>query len=79
MTSSSWKIARVISLFKKSPLYETFNHIPISLASLAYKAMDVIVREPLYDHFVRNILSGSNLFGFLKRSPTVVELLGLND
>ena len=53
---SEWKIAIVISIFKKGNSADPGNYRPVSLTCTAVKAMEAIISQAMVSHLVKNNL-----------------------
>lgn len=70
-----WKTTVITPLLQKLPFNEVFTHRPISIISSICKVMEIIIRDPLYKHYVRNNLFSPKEFSSLKRKSIVSHLL----
>lgn len=72
---TSWKIANVISIFKKGDSSLPSNYRPISLISCVGKVMERVVYKNVYNHLHSNKLIYEYQSGFLPKCSTVHQLL----
>jgi hypothetical protein len=71
---SQWKESSIVPIFKKGSRYASLNYRPISLTSVACKALERDVADQLYDYFDQNGLLSKDQFGF-RRGYTVDDQL----
>jgi hypothetical protein len=75
---SAWKIAHVISIFKKRDSSLPSNYRPISLISCVGKVMERIVYKHVYNHLHSNkLIYEYQKSGFLPKHSTVHQLIEL--
>ena len=72
---SYWKTAIVSPLLKKKPSSSIINYRPISLTSSICKVFELILKNALTTHFVKNSLLNPDQYGFQKRKSTLLQLL----
>lgn len=71
----TWKIARVMPLFKKDDKSIPSNYRPISLLSCIGKVMERAVYKYVYNYIFEHSLLCSHQSGFLRGHSTVFQLL----
>ncbi len=71
---SSWKLANVAPIFKKSDPSNPQNYRPISLLSCIGKLMERCIHKALYNYVVENSILTSFQSGFVKGDSTVNQL-----
>jgi hypothetical protein len=74
---SSWTIAHVIAIIKKSDASSLSNYRPISLIGCIGKIMERVVYKNVYDYLVRNKLIYEYQSGFPPKHSTIHQLLEL--
>ena len=72
---NSFKIAKVIPIFKKDDPSQTSNYRPISLLPCFSKILEKIVYKRLYSFLIRHKLLIPNQFGFRKGFSTDLALV----
>ena len=70
-----WRMAMVRPVFKKESRDRAAHYRPITLTCVAYKIMESIVRNAIYNHLVVNSLLCPAQHGFKARRSTVSSLL----
>ena len=76
---NSFKIAKVIAIFKKDDPSQISNYRPISLLPCISKILEKIVYKRLYSFLIRHKLLIPNQFGFRKGFSTDLALVNLFD
>ena len=72
---STWKIARVLPIFKKGDKNDPSNYRPISLLSTVGKVFERVIHKYLHNFLVSNDLLYKYQCGFLPNNSTVYQLL----
>ncbi len=72
---SIWKLANVVSLYKKELQYVKENYRPISLLPCMSKVMERLVFNSMYEYAVRNNLLTRRNSGFKKNDSTINQLI----
>ena len=72
---SEWKVAKVITLFKKGRRSLLDNYRPISILPVASKQMERILYDQMYAYFVEQNLFSKHQFGFRPYHSTTTTLL----
>lgn len=71
---SSWKLANVCPIYKKSDPSKTCNYRPISLLCCLGKVMERCIHKYLYNHVISNKLLTPFQSGFIKGDSTINQL-----
>ena len=72
-----WKLAHVMSIFKKGDRSLVSNYIPISLISWFGKSFETVIFKHVYNHLITNSLIYQYQSGFLPGHSTVHHLIEL--
>ena len=70
-----WKSANVTAIHKNGDRKKAENYRPISLTSVAGKAMEKIIRDKLVNHMERNNLFNKSQHGFVSGRSCTTQLL----
>ena len=70
-----WKSANVTAIHKNGDRKKAENYRPISLTSVAGKAMEKIIRDKLVNHMERNNLFNKSQHGFVSSRSCTTQLL----
>ena len=76
---SSWKVANVVPIFKKSDPQKVENYRPISLLSLISKVFEKCVYKQIHNFIVTNNIITPHQSGFTIGDSTVNQLLYLSN
>ena len=76
---SSWKCAKVTSLFKQGDRTDKDNYRPISILPTVSKVIERAVHSQLYDYLSLNNLLAVNQFGFRRGRSTSLALTQFTD
>ena len=76
---SSWKCAKVTSLFKQGDRTDKDNYRPISILPAVRKVIERAVHSQLYDYLSLNNLLAVNQFGFRRGRSTSLALTQFTD
>ena len=71
----NWKSANVTAIHKNGDRKKAENYRPISLTSVAGKAMEKIIRDKLVNHMERNNLFNKSQHGFVSGRSCTTQLL----
>ena len=70
-----WKLANVVSIFKKGDRTQSQNYQPISLTSILCRLMESILRDAIVEHLKVNNLIKSSQHGFMPHRSCLTNLL----
>ena len=75
----SWKLSKLLPLYKKGDKLERKNYRPVSILSPISKVLEKIVYEQIYSYFTRNALFHPNFHGYRSNRSTQTALLQMYD
>ena len=75
----SWKLARVVPLYKADESMDLTNYCPISILPTLSKIFEHIVHQQLYSYLAVNKLIYTHQYGFRKRYSTENAVAQINN
>jgi hypothetical protein len=76
---TSWKLGKVIPIFKKGSRRLPTNFRPVSLTSVVCKIMEACIRDEILQHLNENKLFTQFQYGFIQGKSTISQLLHTTD
>lgn len=76
---TDWKEAKVTPIYKKAGKKSASKYRPVSLTSVACKAMERLIRDRIMKHMDTNQLVVDNQYGFRSKRSTALQLLKVLD
>ena len=70
----SWKVARVVPIYKDGPTYDRSNYRPISVLPVVARLFEKLIYEQLYSYLNKNSLLFSGQSGFRSHHSVLTSL-----